>query len=138
MDVLICAGLLAVCVPWDIAKNEIPPVALLCGAVAAVIRMPQNGAGYVLLGAMIPLLQLPLYGKGVMGAGDIKLQMILGSLMGPRFSWHLMLGSFLCGGVLAVGIWLRRCGSDRSHRNGKFAFAPAIALGFWAVCLNVR
>jgi len=52
------------------------------------------------------LLFLPLYLKGVMGAGDVKLLAAIGAIKGWQSCFDIGLYSILFGGILGVGILL--------------------------------
>ena len=45
----------------------------------------------------------PMYAFGYMGAGDVKLLMVVGAWMGVRASFHVMLASVFLGAAFALG-----------------------------------
>ena len=53
-------------------------------------------------GAAVPLLLFPVFRLRMIGAGDIKLLMALGSCLTPSGSLTLVFLSFLAGGLIAV------------------------------------
>lgn len=74
------------------------------------------------------LLLWPLYLRGAMGAGDIKLMAMSGAFLGPDLAWRAVLYTCVAGGVLA----LAAIGGQRWRRHGRprqFAYAPAVAIG---------
>lgn len=63
-----------------------------------------------LTGLFIPLLILfPLFFCRMLGTGDIKVFMVLGSAMGGKVIIHCIIISFLAGAVIAVPVLLFRC-----------------------------
>ena len=74
------------------------------------------------------LLLWPLYLRGAMGAGDVKLMAMAGAFLGPDLAWRAVLYTFVAGGLLALASigWqhLRRQGRQ-THQ----AYAPAVAIG---------
>jgi len=60
-------------------------------------------------GAAVPLLLYPLFQFRLLGAGDIKLLMSLGSFLRPSASWKLLCLSFLAGALFSLLRLLLRC-----------------------------
>ena len=74
------------------------------------------------------LLLWPLYLRGAMGAGDIKLMAMAGAFLGPDLAWRAVLYTCVAGGLLA----LVAIGWQHLRRQGRpthQAYAPAVAIG---------
>lgn len=61
-----------------------------------------KGIGLVLVVLIIPFIM------GGMGAGDVKLLMAVGALMGFTFAFEVLLATFLAGGAIAVVLIIKR------------------------------
>ncbi|RZA07075.1 MAG: hypothetical protein EOP11_08690 [Proteobacteria bacterium] len=59
-----------------------------------------DGAGGL---ALAMLCFFPMYALGYMGAGDVKLLMVVGAWMGVRPCLHVMLASIFLGAIFALG-----------------------------------
>ncbi len=113
----------AFCVLSDLSSEKIPNI--LCASLlgtSAVMRalappaalllenapLPSVGGSFLsgslswLCGAAVPLLLFPAFRFRLIGAGDIKLLMALGSFLTPSRSLNLLFLSFLAGAVLSV------------------------------------
>ena len=142
---ILLALLLAAASAWDIAARRIPNGLAAAGLLAGLAWQGGHGGGpgllYSLAGIAIALPGLVLYAARVLGAGDVKLLMAVGALMGPAFLLWTLAGSLGAGGLLALAWTLRRgtllparglklVTASKAHR---MPFAPAIALGAaWA------
>lgn len=119
---LLLTVLLAVAVWRDVATRRIPNRLILAGmlsgialncllpAGAGVFVAPYGGLG--LWGALAGLatgllLLLPMYALRALGAGDVKLIAMVGSVLGPQPIVEVTLLSLIAGGVLslAVAMW---------------------------------
>lgn len=105
--------------------------------------------GLALLGALVPLVLFPLFMLRALGAGDIKLLMVLGLLLGPGNSFRLVIITVLLGGVGALLVFayhtgwqgiknlflLRGAGLRQEPAlKIKFPYSGAIGLGYcWVV-----
>ena len=70
------------------------------------------------LGMMFGFLAfLPLYGIGAMGAGDVKLMAMVGSIVGPRDMLPILLCTMITGGVLSLLLVLYRGTAGRMFHN---------------------
>lgn len=92
---------------FDLVSFRIPNAALVLGAVLATFyRLWMAGAGCVpdlLAGAVIPfLLCFLLYALSMMGAGDVKLLMVIGIYAGAAQISAVMLDALLIAAVFAV------------------------------------
>jgi len=100
---------------------------------------------------------LPGHVFGKTGAGDVKLNAAVGTLLGPKGILVAFVYTALAGGVLAVVVALQRrrlnatigrtaslvktCGGtarevEDGSADNRFAYAPAIALGALAAALG--
>ena len=97
----------------DLRSRRIPNV-LTAAMAAAGFGLAAAGVGGATLTAAVAgavfglVLMLPGYALGATGAGDVKLMAAVGAILGPA----LVLLAFICtsiaGGVLAIGIAIRR------------------------------
>ena len=81
-------------------------------------------------GAAVPLLLYPLFQFRLLGAGDIKLLMALGSFLSPSASLKLLCLSFLSGALFLLLLLLRQCllRGRRIHFSDKIHFSvPVLA-----------
>lgn len=108
----------------DIRSRRVPN-ALLMGGVAAGIALQLTqlpgpgplftaggaiGIGAALAGIAVGFAALfPLYALRAMGAGDVKLMMMVGAFLGPLQTFGVVVLTFLAGGVLAIvmALWQR-------------------------------
>lgn len=152
--------LLALALAGDLRRYRIYNLLIVVGLAAGLtLNGLQNGLSGIsesLLSAVIPVAALIiLFALRMIGAGDIKLFCVIGSIMGINFILYAMLFSFLAGGFIALTIMLgRRNFKERftyiatylrsvylSHTfvpytnfndksdGAKFHFSPAIAVG---------
>jgi prepilin peptidase CpaA len=73
------------------------------------------------------LLMLPGYLFGATGGGDVKLLAAAGTLLGPGATVWAFVATLIAGGVLALGVAVRRRWARET--DNRFAYAPAIAAG---------
>jgi prepilin peptidase CpaA len=152
------AGCLFAAAWWDMRAHRIPNGIVACGMAFGLGWHALAPAGTGLLPALAGLglglvLFLPLYRLRAMGAGDVKLMAMAGAFLGPADVLGAMLGTFVAGGVVGVGLVLWRRGlagkvigslppAEAEGSNGKpspvgarldpasrMPYAPAIALG---------
>ncbi|SIR45067.1 prepilin peptidase CpaA [Aromatoleum tolulyticum] len=111
-------AVLALAVVVDIRRGKVPNLLVALGMVAAVLfhSIATPGLGVLddfLPGSigLIPLLQglmvgfvclLPLYALRAMGAGDVKLMMMIGAFLGPLQTLGAVVLTFAAGGVFAI------------------------------------
>jgi prepilin peptidase CpaA len=118
---------------WDVRTHRIPNRLTLAGlilglAVQATLGWAALGAG--LLGGAIGLLfGMALFAMGGMGGGDAKLFAVVGAFMGPMGFLLALVATALVGGVLAVGVSLRRGVLLAVLLNTKDALIRALTLG---------
>ena len=85
----------------------------------ALLRLPE-----CLLGTAIPLiLGFPLFHIRALGAGDIKLLMAVGSLIGSRSILPFLAASVLCGSAVAIPLLIAGWGL-----KGRFHFSVPILM----------
>jgi len=85
-----------------------------------------------LLGIAAALPLLLLYAVRAFGAGDVKLLMAVGALMGPGFLLWTLCGAVFAAALLALAVILRRGRSTLLPPLAKatrLPFAPAVAAG---------
>ncbi|NMG43068.1 prepilin peptidase [Aromatoleum toluvorans] len=117
-------GALAFAVVTDIRHARVPNLLVALGTVAAGlyhgISVYGGGVLHVLSGSigLISLLEgmmvgfvclLPLYALRAMGAGDVKLMMMVGAFLGPLQTLGVVVLTFAAGGALAIvmALWQR-------------------------------
>jgi prepilin peptidase CpaA len=115
--VIVLLALLALAAVIDLRTRRIPNrlvfVGLVAGFVLYTIWPPfhRNGTLWALLGTIAGGgLLVPLYGLRMLGAGDVKLMAMVGSLVGPTLVLSACFYTVVCGGVLAIVavLWRRR------------------------------
>lgn len=120
----------------DILARRIPNCLCVVGVLAGLgghlwaAGLP--GLAYSLLGMAAALLLLLLYAVRAFGAGDVKLLIAVGALMGPSFLFWTLLGSLFAAGLFALVIVLRRGRLTLLPPLAKatrLPFAPAVAAG---------
>jgi prepilin peptidase CpaA len=130
---LIAVVLVLVCMFHDALRRRIPNVltlpAMIIGLALGTFSHGWKGLVMSFLGILtgFALMYLP-YHLGGMGAGDVKLMMSIGALLGPEASLQIFLYSALAGGVLAIYNVLRQKKiSDTAGNLGMIfrAFLPA-------------
>lgn len=145
------AFLTAICLS-DRKSSKIRNKAVVTFSVVGIIlSLFDGGIVSSLVGMLFPLVLLPLFAFGMLGAGDIKAFCGLGAIWGIRMSARIIAFSFLAGGVMALAIMLTRGNfiSRIRHiftylklcviakrplpydekRDGRFKFAYSIAAG---------
>lgn len=117
-------GVLAFAVTSDVRHGRVPNLLVVLGTLAATVfhtvAAPGEGVldtspgsiGLVSLlgGLMVGLVGLmPLYALRAMGAGDVKLMMVVGTFLGPLQTFGVIVLTFAAGGVLALAmaLWQR-------------------------------
>jgi len=139
----VLALLLLAASAFDIQARRIPNGLCAAGIAAGLAGHFWHGGGpglWSLAGIAATLPLLLLYAVKAFGAGDIKLLMAVGALMGPVFLLWALGGAIFAGTGLAF-IWLIVHGvRSRSAlpRKSRMPFAPAIALGAVFACVHLR
>jgi prepilin peptidase CpaA len=144
---LVCLfAAVAIAVLTDLRARKIPNRVVVAGLVAAVayhlIAMPGEGVLAVSAGSIgLPAtlgglatgfaLLIPLYVMRAMGAGDVKLMMMVGAYLGPFQTAGVVVLTFAAGGVLAVGmaVWQRSLARLASNLRFMLTASAARAAG---------
>ena len=157
---VIAAGIVASLI--DVRSRRVPN--LLTGPLAvtgvglAAAGLGVVDAGAAVLGCVVGLIvMLPLHIVGGTGAGDVKLVAALGTLLGPVGILNAIVRMGIAGGVIALGVAVRRGSLRRTlsgtallvaradgaaaaiehpAMNNRFPYAPAIAIGAALVALG--
>lgn len=119
----------------DLQTRRIPNGLTAAGALAGLAGHSYLGGlpGLVWslegIAAALPLLLL--YAVRAFGAGDVKLLLAVGALMGPSFLFWTLLGAIFAAGLLALVsvIRRRRFVLPPLSKASRMPFAPAVALG---------
>jgi prepilin peptidase CpaA len=126
------ATLLAAAARSDVMSRRIPNRLVVwlatVGAAAAVtvLREPVGLTGAVAGFGLALALWTPFWLLGVLGAGDVKLAAAIGVWLGPAGVVEASVLAAIAGGVLAVGVLMRR------RRLGPLA----VSLALWAGALQ--
>ena len=141
--IVVLALLLLAASAWDIQMRRIPNGLCAAGMAAGLAGHFWHGGGpglWSLAGMAAALPLLLLYAVIAFGAGDIKLLMAVGALMGPVFLLWALGGAVLAGAGLALA-----CITARGIRSqpllppkSRMPFAPAIALGAVFACVHLH
>ncbi|KON81871.1 prepilin peptidase [Azoarcus sp. PA01] len=116
--------LLGLAVAHDLSTRRIPNHLVLLGlCVGLLLQLTVRPGSYALAqetseiglasglaGIAVGFAALfPLYALRAMGAGDVKLMMMVGAFLGPHQTFGVVVLTFLAGGVLAIGmaLWQR-------------------------------
>lgn len=166
IDDVICTGIAVIAAFNDLKTGKISnaivfPVFVL-GLLWCFSESGLDGLANSILGGLLPLTLLPLFIMRMLGGGDIKLLMALGSWLGFEDCTRLILLSILCGGIMAVvvmafqrncgfrfrklGIYLKSCligrrllpyqDFSRMEHGAALPFALAVLLGFTCLLLS--
>ena len=126
---------LAIALVTDLRQRKVPNALVAAGMVAGcffhalaapgggVLAQPGGalGLGAALGGIAVGFaLLLPLYALRAMGAGDVKLLMMVGAFLGPLHTCGAAVLSFVAGGVLALGMALWQRSLPRLFANLRF------------------
>lgn len=115
---------LTLAVTSDVTTRRIANLLVLAGSVAALLFHIASTPGSGILSApggaigLLPALAgiavglgalFPLYALRAMGAGDVKLMMMVGAFLGPLQTLGVVVLTFAAGGVLAIAmaLWQR-------------------------------
>ncbi len=122
--------LLMVATALDLQARRIPNTLVSAGLIGTIVVLPllqllpiaQAIAG----GLLGLLLFLPFYAMGWMGAGDVKLLSLVGSVLGPSALVQSTAYIFIAGGLVTVIYLLTRRDSPATQ---DIPYAVAISLG---------
>lgn len=114
----------------DIRSRQVPNTLVLTGLAATLVLLPIFHLlpfAHALAGSIAGLLFfLPFYIIGMMGAGDVKLLAIVGSVLGPSELIQATVHIFIAGGIVTVLYLIARRTTTPSQN---VPYAVAIALG---------
>ncbi|HAE44847.1 MAG TPA: hypothetical protein DCG37_04525 [Lachnospiraceae bacterium] len=104
---LLTAGAAMIC---DLKSRRIPNLLVLSAALTGAAAHGLDGGAYGIFrsleGCLVPVLLIPLFRFRMMGAGDIKLLMSLGAIVGYPGIVCLLFWSFMIGAVCALLIMI--------------------------------
>ena len=115
----------------DFCSRKIPNWWIVFGlSVGALFLLKEvsNPYHYYIIGCLIPFfLLILLYGIRVLGAGDIKLFMVIGLFLGKVEILHVIAWSFLFGGIYALIKMIRR-NNFRQRFTYLFSYVKRVAV----------
>lgn len=109
--------MLAAATAVDLRAHRIPNLISLGGLLAALLLAATGYGAVTIVPALTGMaigffLLLPLYAKGAMGAGDVKLMAAVGAFLGgPALALGAVAGTFIAGGVLGLAYMATRRGA---------------------------
>ena len=115
-------GLLLIASLTDLRSGLIPNIVTFTGIIGAmVLHTAINGSAglqFWLMGIILGFMLLgPLYAMGGIGAGDVKLLMAVGGLVGPVNLMKIFVVASLVGGLWALALALRSWGLQQTVRR---------------------
>jgi prepilin peptidase CpaA len=112
LTMLALGALSIAAVGWDLATRRIPNVLTASGLLVALALRAFDGPGSVAAGLLAAALAfglaVPLVLAGGLGGGDMKLLAATAAFVGPSGLPILLLVTAIVGGMLALGVALRR------------------------------
>lgn len=142
MNIIALVFMLLICVYFDFKYRKIPnkvtvPV-LLFGLLYWTVIDKLDGLAFSLVGVLMGFLVfLVPYIAGGMGAGDVKLMMVIGALVGWKLTVLSALFTAIAGGLIALGyIIFTKSGKDA--RVGLFQIVMVPILKFLYRLTGVR
>lgn len=115
---------------FDLKDRRIPNPLVAMSLATTLIAFPLlqlSPWAHAVIGSLTGLLLfMPFYAIGFMGAGDVKLLAIVGSVLGPAQLFTAALYIFIAGGVVTVLYMLSRRATPPAQ---DVPYAVAIALG---------
>ena len=111
--------------------NGLAAAGLLAGLAGHAYLGGLPGVLWSLAGIAAALPLLLLYAARAFGAGDVKLLLAVGALMGPSFLLWTLFGAVCTAGLLALASVVRRgrFTLPPPSKARRMPFAPAVALG---------
>lgn len=141
-------------------KNKLVLTFLVIGFAFNGITAGTTGVLDSLYGALFPLVLFPLFAVRMLGAGDVKAFCAIGSILGLTQSIHVVIFSFIGGGVIAIFFmifrqnalsrfksfctYIKMCFYSKkllsydqfTNSKGKFRFAYGILAGYLIMLTN--
>lgn len=120
----------------DMREHRIPNF-LSLGGVATGLAMAALGLSSLsvsdsLLGLAMGFGALVLlYAKNVMGAGDVKLMMAVGTFFGPSLTFWAVLYTFIAGGIMGIAVLINRDGLKETADRYFFGLKHLVLGGAW-------
>ena len=115
---------------WDILRKEIPNALVASGTLVALTVNAQAGTEALLLSILSGLIGLvalvPLYLKGLVGAGDCKLLCMIGVIVGFP---HIFTASLIGMGVGTFTLTVIMAGKYGTRLGGRVPYAPFLVFG---------
>ena len=112
MQLIALIALALVASAYDVTQRTIPNWATAAGSVAGVALAWLGGGSaaalHLLTAALVLLCGLPLYTRGVLGGGDVKLLVAVSALLGPGLLPAALAFTALAGGIIALVEAVRR------------------------------
>ncbi len=161
---LLALTLFTLAVWYDMRAFTIPnrlTLSFFClGVIANAIVLGLSAAGLALLtGLGVFVVMFPLFAWRLIGAGDVKLMMAIGAIMGAIPTFHTLVWGIIFGSVMAIGfgackvglkgiretfvryyycLTLRMYVRPTANELGSVSvpYAPALALGFIYTCVT--
>lgn len=131
VELVLCVLLVSASVS-DIGTRRIPNSLLLAALLAACVIHLLTGSLLSVLTAYLGgfaigmMMFLPLYIKGSMAAGDVKLMATVGALTGPSLAFQISLVTYCAGGLLALGMVLVTGRSRQAFANVGAVIRPVL------------
>jgi prepilin peptidase CpaA len=115
-------GLLLIASVTDLSRGRIPNSVTFTAIIGAMIfHTAINGSAglqFWLMGVILGFMLLgPVYAMRGIGAGDVKLLMAVGGLVGPGNLITIFIAASLVGGLWALGLALRSWGLQQTARR---------------------
>ncbi len=112
---LLTTLLFAIAIFYDSTALRIPNVLCVVFALAGMLINTILFGGEGLFWSFITiwlvfLVLFPTFILGLLGAGDIKLMMAVGSLLGPTITFWSLAWGIVCGGIIAILLGVRHVG----------------------------
>lgn len=139
---LLMFGLLLAATATDLRAHRIPNLISLGGLLLALLMAATGFGATGLVPALIGmaigfLLLLPMYAKGAMGAGDVKLMMAVGAFVGgPALALAAVLATFIAGSVLGLGYMVASRGAGATVRRYASDIRIGVLGGGWKQALR--
>lgn len=122
--------MLGIAIYMDLRYKKISNAYNLCWMIYGLISSAicfSDGLLYGLLGMIIPVVGLMvLFKLGVLGAGDIKLFVAMGSFLGLQVLWVIVYSFVMCA---LYGVWIVMRRLIGMYKSGQVLSLPGLMLG---------